>query len=192
MDCTKIKIGLRKGAVPEDSRNLELQIKLSQKCGKKNKIYYTGKKDAIFGPMTDTAVRNYQRDNGLVIDGIGGPITLKHLGLCDTPKPVVPAPTPNKNISTTKKTKNQLNVYVFNQKTVPGYEELCCGPVSVCMALSHFDIVTPANFQQKVKDLIKAAGTNKNGTVPENLDKAVNKVFPQIKMVSEPYKNMNQ
>jgi len=32
-----------------------------------------------FGPRTEKAVRDYQTNNGLVADGMAGPVTLKHL-----------------------------------------------------------------------------------------------------------------
>lgn len=35
--------------------------------------------DGIFGPNTETAVRNYQSDLGLVVDGIVGPVTWRSL-----------------------------------------------------------------------------------------------------------------
>ena len=47
----------------------------------KNKGYYTGKVDGIFGSKTLAAVKNFQRDYGLTVDGIVGPKTLKALGL---------------------------------------------------------------------------------------------------------------
>lgn len=34
-----------------------------------------GNPDGVFGPMTDKAVRRYQEDHGLMVDGIVGPIT---------------------------------------------------------------------------------------------------------------------
>jgi hypothetical protein len=41
--------------------------------------YPTGPVDGFFGPITDGAVRRYQRDNGLQVDGIVGPRTLRDL-----------------------------------------------------------------------------------------------------------------
>ena len=35
--------------------------------------------DGRFGPRTEKAVRDYQTNNGLVADGMAGPVTLKHL-----------------------------------------------------------------------------------------------------------------
>lgn len=41
---------------------------------------YNLKADGLFGPFTDTCVRNFQRNHGLVSDGIVGPNTWKVLG----------------------------------------------------------------------------------------------------------------
>ena len=40
--------------------------------------------DGVYGPNTRRAVRNYQRNQGLAVDGIAGPITLAHLGLASS------------------------------------------------------------------------------------------------------------
>lgn len=50
----------------------------------KNWGYYTGEIDGIFGSKTESAVRYFQRKNGLTVDGIVGRQTLAALGLRDT------------------------------------------------------------------------------------------------------------
>lgn len=47
----------------------------------KNRGYYTGKVDGIFGKLTTAAVKRFQSDYGLKVDGIVGPVTLKALGI---------------------------------------------------------------------------------------------------------------
>jgi len=42
-----------------------------------------GPVDGVFGPKSDHAVRRYQEQHGLEIDGIAGPMTLGALGLAD-------------------------------------------------------------------------------------------------------------
>ena len=48
--------------------------------------------DGLFGPLTDTATRAFQRRNGLVVDGIIGPITWGALNL--NPQVAAPPPQP--------------------------------------------------------------------------------------------------
>jgi len=50
----------------------------------KNWGYYTGEVDGIFGSQTESAVRYFQKRNGLAVDGIVGRQTLSALGLKDT------------------------------------------------------------------------------------------------------------
>lgn len=47
----------------------------------KNWGYYDGEVDGIFGSRTTAAVKYFQRSNGLTVDGIVGPATLKALGM---------------------------------------------------------------------------------------------------------------
>lgn len=47
--------------------------------------YYFGPIDAIAGPMTARAVRQFQRRRGLVVDGIPGPITRRAMGRLGRP-----------------------------------------------------------------------------------------------------------
>ena len=50
----------------------------------KNWGYYTGSVDGIFGAKTTSAVKYFQRKNGLVADGIVGVKTLKALGMSNS------------------------------------------------------------------------------------------------------------
>lgn len=43
--------------------------------------YYTGSVDGIYGSQTRDAVKYFQRKNGLTVDGIAGPATLKAMGI---------------------------------------------------------------------------------------------------------------
>ena len=43
--------------------------------------YYTGNVDGIYGAQTLNAVKYFQRKNGLTVDGIAGPATLKAMGI---------------------------------------------------------------------------------------------------------------
>lgn len=43
--------------------------------------YYSGSVDGIFGTNTQNAVKSFQRNCGLTVDGIAGPKTLLYLGL---------------------------------------------------------------------------------------------------------------
>ena len=60
------------------SQNKQVQQKL------KDLGYYTGAIDGIIGTKSKTAIKNFQRDKGLVVDGIVGPKTLSALGLSTT------------------------------------------------------------------------------------------------------------
>ena len=47
----------------------------------KNWGYYNGNVDGIFGSQTLEAVKYFQRKNGLTVDGIAGPATLRAMGI---------------------------------------------------------------------------------------------------------------
>ncbi|MCM1364814.1 MAG: spore cortex-lytic enzyme [Faecalibacterium sp.] len=53
--------------------------KIQQKL--KSLGYYTGSVDGIFGTATRNAVRAFQKNCGITVDGIAGPKTLTYLGL---------------------------------------------------------------------------------------------------------------
>ncbi|MCI5605234.1 MAG: spore cortex-lytic enzyme [Clostridia bacterium] len=43
--------------------------------------YYSGSVDGVYGSKTETAVKSFQRKNGLTPDGVAGPATLAKIGL---------------------------------------------------------------------------------------------------------------
>lgn len=47
----------------------------------KERGLYSGTVDGIFGTLTQDAVKKFQRQQGLTVDGIAGPATLKRLGI---------------------------------------------------------------------------------------------------------------
>ena len=63
----------RQGSTGETVRTIQTKL---QRWG-----YYDGEIDGIFGSATAEAVRYFQRKNGLAVDGVVGPATLKALGM---------------------------------------------------------------------------------------------------------------
>ena len=186
VDCksTKVKNGFKE-PMNGDLVIGDIQVKLGRNIGKLNKIYYFGKIDNDFGPMTDTAVRNYQKDNGLVVDGIVGQITLKSLGLCDEAVIVPEPPTENLNTKSQDITKNELKALVFAQP-----DDYTCGPTSVMISLSVYDFIDKNNFNSSLTKFRQLSRTNTDGTIPENLDSAVNKFNSNFTMSMEKYLNL--
>lgn len=68
---------LRKGSKGNDVSKLQTTLKTLGYTGKKNKPLAV---DKIFGSDTDYAVRNYQKDNNLTVDGDVGKNTAHKLG----------------------------------------------------------------------------------------------------------------
>ena len=66
----------------------ELQAKLQAKG------FNPGGVDGVFGPKTGAAVRRYQEQHGLQVDGIAGPETCGHLGMEGFEQPTEAAAAP--------------------------------------------------------------------------------------------------
>lgn len=58
---------LKKGSKGDDVKKLQQQLQSSG--------LYNGKADGIFGPLTEQAVKTFQKAHNLAIDGIVGPLT---------------------------------------------------------------------------------------------------------------------
>ena len=67
---------IKQGATGNTVRTIQTKLK---RWG-----YYKGGVDGIFGSKTREAVKYFQRRNGLKVDGIVGPATLKALGISST------------------------------------------------------------------------------------------------------------
>ena len=67
------------GAVYRQGSSGEQVKKIQTKL--KNWGYYDGKVDGLYGSATAAAVRYFQRSNGLSVDGVCGPATLRALGM---------------------------------------------------------------------------------------------------------------
>ncbi len=92
----------------------------------KEKGYYTQKVDGIFGKGTLSAVKAFQKDNGLKVDGIAGPQTLSKLYSKNTasetektPKPTS-TPKPSAKNKIPSKVKTLLNSIVKSSGAVCG------------------------------------------------------------------------
>lgn len=72
-NCDTVDVLSKLGDKSEEVKNIQTALK--------NKGYYQASIDGIFGPKTKAAVINFQKNNGLVQDGIVGSKTLKALGL---------------------------------------------------------------------------------------------------------------
>ena len=70
--CTSIALS-RYGSRGEEVRQIQTKLK---RWG-----YYKGNIDGIYGSQTLEAVKYFQRKNGLTVDGIAGPATLRAMGI---------------------------------------------------------------------------------------------------------------
>ena len=61
--------------------------------------YYSGSVDGIYGSQTQEAVRYFQRKNGLAVDGIAGPNTLKAMGIFNSSNSSSSSSTNNSNVN---------------------------------------------------------------------------------------------
>lgn len=70
---------IRRGSTGTGVTLLQSILHKLAKTPPENPSWDPGPIDGIFGPMTENAVRNYQNDLGLTVDGIVGPLTWRSL-----------------------------------------------------------------------------------------------------------------
>lgn len=108
----------------------------------KNWGYYSGKVDGIFGPKTTSAVKRFQRKNGLTADGIVGANTAKAMGL---------------NLSGTRATSGGNDVYLLARLV---YGEARGEPYTgqVAVASVVLNRVKSSSFPNTISGVIYQAG----------------------------------
>lgn len=151
LNCTNIN--LKKG---NNGTNVtELQNILKQRG------FYTAKVDGIFGDITLEAVKNFQRKNNLLIDGIVGPVTCKKL-----------------NTSSSTNNGDATGVYISrNHHEGSGCNRRgqcnskVCGPHSIRQSNSKKDIDAYKELQ-----IAGWAGTTSNGTSHDGIATALYEV----------------
>ena len=126
--------------------------------------YYTGKVDGILGTYTTAAIKAFQTANGLVADGIVGPVTKAKL---------FPTTYPSGYTET--------NGVILARQTT----SYTCGPTSLKMCLSRYGItaseMTLANY---------AGSTSTSGSTHAGLIKAAKKVAPSLTLSDKTFSSL--
>lgn len=71
--CVSASAALKNGSRGEEVRKVQTKLK--------NWGYYSGSIDGVYGWQTESAVKNFQKKNGLTADGIAGTATLNAMGI---------------------------------------------------------------------------------------------------------------
>lgn len=88
---TEVEALSKYGSRGEEVRQIQTKLK---RWG-----YYKGNIDGIYGSQTQDAVRYFQRKNGLAVDGIAGPNTLKAMGIFNSSNSSSSSSTNNSNVN---------------------------------------------------------------------------------------------
>lgn len=108
----------------------------------KNWGYYNGTIDGVYGSKTTSAVKKFQKSNGLTVDGIAGTATLKAMGI-------------SSNSSTTSNNQSNLNLLaraIYGEARGEPYE----GMVAVAAVI--LNRVRSSNFPSSVAGVIYQPG----------------------------------
>ena len=136
------------------------------------KKYYTGRIDGDFGAYTEKALKNYQKRNGLKVDGIFGPVTCRKLNGTTTTGDI----TSKQITATTTPTSNRGYTIFTNTRLCEKQGGDClgqinayhCGPHAVRQALRRFGITGYTE-----KQIGQYAGTTTAGTGHAGLETAI-------------------
>lgn len=161
---------LHKGIHHTDIKPLQTQLK--------KLYYYHDPIDGVFGPLTNQAVKEFQKDHGLDADGIAGPETIKSLkkvkSLVHTYKkaPLLKQGSHGKIV---KKLQNQLQTLNFYHGDVDGiYGPLTESAVKEFQKANHIDadgITGPMTYQALIHNPVRhQIGKSGTGQVSDSKD----------------------
>ena len=71
--CINASAVSKNGSRGEEVKKIQTKLK--------NWGYYSGSVDGVYGWQTENAVKNFQRKNGLKVDGVAGTQTLNAMGI---------------------------------------------------------------------------------------------------------------
>jgi peptidoglycan hydrolase-like protein with peptidoglycan-binding domain len=156
MNCSKIN--LKRGSRGADVKSLQTILR--------NKGLYTGSIDGNYGVYTENAVKAYQRQQKLSVDGVYGPVTCRKLN-STTPSPTQTPSSGNSSVTYTIFT---------NTKLCEQQKPDCAGQVSpyhcachaIKQALRRFGIT---GYSERT--IGNYAGTTTNGTGHSGIETAI-------------------
>lgn len=158
MDCDKTN--LRRGSKGETVKSLQTLLT--------NKGKYTGRIDGDYGVYTENAVKAYQREQGLKVDGVFGPVTCRKLN-GSTPSPT-PKPSSNSTRTYTIFTNTRLC-----ERQVPD----CAGQISpyhcACHAIKQI-LIRLGITGYSERTIGNYAGTTTAGTSHLGIETAIAKI----------------
>ena len=163
MNCSKIN--LKRGSRGADVKSLQTILR--------NKGLYTGSIDGDYGIYTENAVKAYQRQQKLSVDGVYGPVTCRALT----------GQNKNNNTTPTQNTGGQVKYTIFtNTKLCEQQKPDClgqitpyhCGPHAIKQALRRFGIT---GYSERT--IGNYAGTTTNGTSHSGIETAIAKIARQ-------------
>lgn len=167
----------------------------------KDRGLYSGSVDGIYGSQTQAAVKKFQKQQGLTVDGIAGPQTLKRLGVSVGSKPAATEANVNllaRIISAEARGEPYsgqvaVGAVILNRVEHPSFPDTLSG---VIYQPGAFTAITDGQFNEAVAEsAYRAARDALNGTDPSggaiyyyNPDRAINQWIrsrPVIKRIGK-------
>lgn len=168
MICEKIRINLNSKG--ESVKELQQYLKACK--------FYTGRIDGICGEYMVEAIKLFQKNHKILMDGVWGPDTCKSSDIKkSTNSKDLSSPSKNINIKDIK----ELGIIFKKQPDI-----ISCVPTSLSMCYSHY------KKEYSISYLKKLCNTNTNGTSPQDLINATKKVNSNYRLFEEEYGGFKQ